>query len=64
MITKDMKVTEAIETDRRCAIVFQRYGMGCIHCLAASVETIEQAAQTHGLNVDELLDALNKQIEE
>ena len=64
MITKDMKIIEALQLDRRTAFIFQGFGMGCIHCLAASVETIEEAAAAHGINLEALLEALNQQIEQ
>ncbi|MBQ2723375.1 MAG: DUF1858 domain-containing protein [Clostridia bacterium] len=59
MITKDTKVVEALQIDRRTALVFQSYGMGCIHCLAANVESIEEACAAHGINLDEMLEKLN-----
>jgi len=34
--------------------------MGCIGCPSAQVETIEQACEIHGLNLDEVLKALNE----
>ena len=33
MITKDMKIIEALQLDRRTAFIFQGFGMGCIHWL-------------------------------
>ena len=34
--------------------------MGCIGCPSAQVETIEQACEVHGLNLEEVLSALNE----
>lgn len=34
--------------------------MGCIGCLAASGETIAEAAAHHGIDVDELVNKLNE----
>ena len=34
--------------------------MGCVGCPSAQAETIAEAAAVHGLNLDELLEALNK----
>lgn len=60
MITKDMKIIEVLNVNRNTAMVFSSYGMGCIGCLAASGETVEQAAQVHGIDPDELVAKLNE----
>ena len=36
------------------------YGMGCIGCPSAQAETLEQACEIHGLNIEEILEKLNK----
>lgn len=59
-ITKDMKIVDVINIKRETIPVFGSFGMGCVHCLAANTETVEQAAMVHGLDLDALLDALNK----
>ena len=53
MINKDMTIMEALEENRAAATVFAGYGMGCIGCLAASGETIAEAATHHGIDVAE-----------
>ena len=60
MINKDMTIMEALEQNRASATVFAGYGMGCIGCLAASGETIAEAATHHGIDVDELVNKLNE----
>ncbi|MDD4291348.1 MAG: DUF1858 domain-containing protein [Clostridia bacterium] len=60
MITKDTLIVDAIRIKKETIPVFGAFGLGCVHCLAANTETIEQAAMTHGLDLDEFLDALNK----
>jgi len=59
-INKDMKIIEVLDIDRNTALVFQSFGMGCIGCLAASGESVEEAAAVHGINVDELVAKLNE----
>ncbi|MBR5115483.1 MAG: DUF1858 domain-containing protein, partial [Lachnospiraceae bacterium] len=34
-------------------------GMGCIFCPSAQMETLEQAAMVHGLDADDICNALN-----
>lgn len=60
MITKEMTIGEVIKNDPTRAEVLMAFGMGCIGCPSSQAETIEQAAMVHGLNVDALIEALNK----
>jgi len=58
MITKDMTIGEVVRTNPDNAEILQSFGMGCVYCPSASGETVEQAAMVHGLNLDELMEAL------
>ena len=60
MITKEMTIGEVIRVDANKAEVLMNFGMGCVGCPSAQAETIEEAATVHGINVDELIEALNK----
>ncbi|MBS5936884.1 DUF1858 domain-containing protein [Clostridium sp.] len=60
MITKDMTIGEVVKMKENAAEVLMSFGMGCIGCPSAQAETIEDAAMVHGLNLQDLLDALNK----
>lgn len=60
MINKDMTIGELIRKDPTKADVLMQFGMGCVGCPSAQAETIEEAALVHGLNLTELMDALNK----
>jgi len=40
--------------------VLMSFGMGCVGCPSAQMETLEEAAQVHGMDINEMLDALNK----
>lgn len=59
LITKDMKINEVIRIKPRTLGTLMNFGLGCIGCPASQMETIEQAATVHGLDVDFLLKALN-----
>lgn len=59
MITKNMKIVEVLAVKPEAAQVFGSYGMGCIHCLMAHQETVEEAAAAHGVDVEEMLAQLN-----
>lgn len=60
MITKDMTIGEVVKMKENAPQVLMSFGMGCIGCPSAQAETIEDAAKVHGLNLQDLLDALNK----
>ena len=61
MITKDMTVGEIVNTNPKAAEVLMSFGMGCLGCPSAQVETIEQACEVHGLKLEDVLAALNEQ---
>ncbi|MGI6168632.1 MAG: DUF1858 domain-containing protein [Christensenellales bacterium] len=60
-ITKDMKISDALKVNPdQVGGVLMGFGMGCLGCAMASGETIQEACGVHGIDVDELLTALNK----
>lgn len=62
-ITKDMKFNEILAHGQKMVQVFTKYRMGCLGCAAAKFETLEQGANAHGVNVDDLLKDLNAALE-
>lgn len=60
MITKDMTIGEVVRTAPEKVATLMEFGMGCVGCPSAQAETIEEAAMVHGLDVNALIDALNK----
>ncbi|WP_296648033.1 DUF1858 domain-containing protein [Romboutsia sp. 13368] len=60
MITKDNTIGEVIRLNESAAEILMKFGMGCVGCPSAQVETIEQACEVHGLNLEEVLNALNE----
>ena len=62
-ITKDMTFQKVLQKHPETARVFLEKGMHCIGCMAAAFESIEQGAVAHGMDVDELLNDLNKAVE-
>lgn len=60
MITKDMTVGEVIRVKENAAQILMSFGMGCIGCPSAQSESLEDAANVHGFDVESLLEALNK----
>lgn len=62
MITKDMSIIEIVSKYPETVEVFSAYGMGCIGCMAARFENLEQGAMAHGIDVNKLVDDLNAKI--
>ena len=55
-----MTIGEVVNADMSKAQVLMSFGMGCVGCPSAQAETIAEAATVHGLNLDDLLEALNR----
>lgn len=58
--TKGMSILEALQTHPQAREVFIKHGMGCIGCMGATLESIENGAQMHGINADAIVEDLNK----
>ncbi len=58
-ITKDMTIGEVVRQFPDSVQVLMGFGMGCVGCPSAQAETLEEAAMVHGLNLEELMTALN-----
>ena len=61
-ITKDMTIGEIIELDENLGEVFLGFGMHCISCPVSQMETVEQASQVHGVDLEFLLKKLNENL--
>ncbi len=63
IITKDTLISEILEKYPEAAEILIGYGLMCVGCPAAAIETIEQGALGHGLtkkSVKMILKDLNK----
>ena len=63
-VTKDMTIAQVLQKNRGTASVFMRYGMHCLGCPIATGESLEEASAVHGIDVDELVKALNEYMDE
>lgn len=60
-ITGDMKIYDALKINSKAGDILQSMGMHCIGCAMARGETIEQAADVHGVDIHELVEKLNQE---
>ena len=61
-ISEDMSIKEVIDTYPETAMVFMRYNIGCIGCLAASFEKVKDIAIVHNIDLKALLKDLNQAV--
>lgn len=61
-INKDMTFFELMRTYPESVKVLQNYNLGCVGCMGAQNESLEQGARAHGLDVESLLKDLNAAI--
>ncbi|BCI59536.1 DUF1858 domain-containing protein [Solibaculum mannosilyticum] len=61
-ITKDTIIGDILDMDESTAPYFLEIGMHCLGCPASRGETLEEACQVHGVDVDQLLQKLNAHI--
>ena len=60
MIEKTTKIGELLEIAPEKAEILLQAGMHCLGCPASQAETIEEACEVHGIDVDELLKKINE----
>ena len=56
---KNIKIGELLEKAPEKAEILIEEGMHCLGCPASQAETLEEACEVHGIDVDKLLEKLN-----
>ncbi len=64
VVTKQMMIGELLQIDSKIAPFLMEIGMGCIGCPSAQMETIEEAAMVHGIELDALVGKINDYLKE
>ena len=59
-IEKNMTIGELLSQFPDKADILLSAGMHCLGCPASQGETLEEACEVHGIDVDELVEILNK----
>jgi hybrid cluster-associated redox disulfide protein len=62
MITAEMLIGEVVSRYPSTINVFFQHGLGCVGCAVARFENIRQGAMAHGIDVDALIDDLNRAV--
>ena len=59
VVTKDTLIGDILDSDSTTAAYFFEMGMHCLGCPSSRGETIEQACEVHGVDVNEIVKKLN-----
>jgi hybrid cluster-associated redox disulfide protein len=59
-ITKEMTIGEILETNSNVVPILMGAGMHCLGCPASQAESLEEAAMVHGIDIDELMKAIEE----
>lgn len=59
-IEKTTRIGELLENYPDKADILLQAGMHCLGCPASQMETLEEACEVHGIDVDELVEILNQ----
>ena len=62
-ITKETTMGEMLAYDEKIAYILMQEGMHCIGCPSSQMETLEEAAAVHDIEIDLLLARLNAFLE-
>jgi hybrid cluster-associated redox disulfide protein len=59
-ISREMTFAQVMRMHPDVVKVFAKYNLGCIGCMGAQAESLEQGCSAHGLDVNEVLKDLNQ----
>ena len=63
-ITQDMTIEEVIRRYPETISAFEHYGLRCSGCCISSYENIKEGAVSHGVDLNSLLEELNRVAQE
>ena len=58
-VSKDMLIGQLLQVDPNIAPILMTAGMHCVGCPSSQMESLEEAAMVHGLDVDVLVNQIN-----
>lgn len=58
-VSKDMLIGQLLQIDANIAPILMRAGMHCLGCPSSQMESLEEAAMVHGVDVDVLVNQIN-----
>ena len=64
LVNAETVISDILRVYPHTVPVFRSFGLGCLGCPSSTGEPLHQAAAIHGLQVEELVEALNRSIKE
>ena len=58
-VSKDMLIGQLLQIDANIAPILMRAGMHCLGCPSSQMESLEEAAMVHGMDIDVLVNQIN-----
>ena len=58
-VTKDTMIGDLLKIDAGVAPILMGIGMHCLGCPSSQMESLEEAAMVHGMDVDVLVQQIN-----
>ena len=62
VIKKTMTIGEVLRIDENLAEVLLGFGMHCFGCPVSQMESLEDAAAVHGVDIDLMIEKLNEAV--
>ena len=62
-VTKSTMIGELLQIDENIAPILLNIGMHCLGCPSSQMESLEEAAMVHGMDVDVLVQQINDFLE-
>ena len=60
IFTKDSTIGDVVEYNEDSADILMGFGMHCFGCPMSQMETLEEAAQAHDIDLELMLEKLNE----
>ena len=54
-VSKDMLIGQLLQIDANIAPILMRAGMHCLGCPSSQMESLEEAAMVHGMDINDLM---------
>ena len=64
LIKKTMTIDEVLNLNPNFAPILMGFGLHCLGCPMSRMETLEQASEVHGFDVDLMVEKLNESMKE
>ena len=61
---KNMKISDILALNELMAPFLMQNGLSCVTCAASQAESLEEACEVHGINVEDLTEDLNDVLRE